>query len=86
MKILTFLFLLSMTLFVQAQGFHGYVENENKEAIIGAKVSCGNLLIASDWNGRFELINPTSDTVIISYKGFEAQLILLSKLPKKFIH
>lgn len=86
MKILTFLFFLSMTLFVQAQGFHGYVENENKEAIIGAKVSCGKLLIASDWNGRFELKNPTSDTVIISFKGFETQLILLSKLPKKFIH
>ena len=47
MKILSLLFFLSMTIFVQAQGFHGYVENENKEAIIGAKISCGKLLIAS---------------------------------------
>jgi Fe(3+) dicitrate transport protein len=86
MKIIYYILLIFSVFSLHAQKYHGYVENETKEAIYGAKISCGTNQLTSDWNGRFELNNSGNDTVLIQATGYEEQRILLSKLSKKFIH
>ncbi len=71
---------------VHAQHYHGYVENENKEALYGVKITNGSLQLKSDWNGRFELVNPTNDSVLVQIEGYENSLILLSSITNKIIH
>ena len=86
MKPIYYILLFFCAFSLHAQEYHGYVENETKEAIYGAKITCGSMQMASDWNGRFELKNAASDTVLIQAAGYEEQRIFLSKLSKKFIH
>jgi Fe(3+) dicitrate transport protein len=86
MKLIFGIFILFITYSIHAQSYHGYVENETKEVIYGAKINCGTNQIVSDWNGRFELKNVTNDTVTIQAAGYEEQKILLSKLSKRYIH
>lgn len=86
MKPIYYILLFFCAFSLHAQEYHGYVENETKEAIYGAKITCGSIQMSSDWNGRFELKNAAIDTVLIQAAGYEEQRIFLSKLSKKFIH
>jgi Fe(3+) dicitrate transport protein len=84
---LIFLILFILILFKgNSQKIHGFIANENDEALYGAKITCGTLKLTSDWNGRFEIPASHCDTIYFQLTGFESQLIQLSTYPKNSLH
>ena len=85
-KFIVYIVIFCCAFSVHGQHYHGYVENENKEALYGVKIKSGLLQLTTDWNGRFELKSPQSDSLFIQFDGYEATLVRLSSIPNKIIH
>ena len=54
-KFIVYIVIICCAFSVHGQHYHGYVENENKEALYGVKIKSGLVQLTTDWNGRFEL-------------------------------